>query len=102
IPATDVVYQLPGGALVRDMDSDDDLPALVTALIGTTDQVNAGLDLLRYTPDEDYYYNGSNPETLSVDIVPGSGSGSVTHDIDIRVLDLNDFPEMTVPDTLFT
>ncbi|MHC2997766.1 hypothetical protein OB08_00445 [Microbacterium sp. HJ5] len=97
----DVVYELPGGALVRDMDSDDDLPALATAVIGTTDQVNAALDLLRYTPDQDYYYEGFNPETLSVDIVPGSGSGSVTHDIDIRVQDLNDFPEADVPQTVY-
>lgn len=97
-----VVYQLPGGSLVRDMDSDDDLPAAITALIGTTAQLNDDLQLLRYTPTADYYYNGSNPETLSVDIVPGSGSGSVTHDIDIRVQDLNDFPEMTVPSTLYT
>lgn len=97
----DVVYQLPGGALVRDMDSDDDLPALATAVIGTTDQVNAALDLLRYTPDADYYYDGSNPETLSVDIVPGSGSGALTHDIEIRVQDLNDFPSVTVPDTVY-
>lgn len=92
----DVVYQLPGGALVRDMDSDDDLPALATAVIGTTEQVNAALDLLRYTPDADYWYHGSNPETLSVDIVPGSGSGSLTHAIDIRVQDLNDFPSVVV------
>lgn len=97
----DVVYQLPGGALVRDMDSDDDLPALATAVIGTTDQVNAALDLLRYTPAQDYYYEGFNPETLSVDIVPGSGSGSLTHDIDIRVQDLNDFPEVAVPGTVY-
>ena len=97
-----VVYQLPGGSLVRDMDSDDDLPASVTALIGKTSELNDDLKLLRYTPDADYYYNGSNPETLSVDIVPGNGSGSVTHDIQIRVLDLNDFPEMTVPSTLYT
>ncbi len=97
----DVVYELPGGALVRDMDSDDDLPALATAVIGTTAQVNAALDLLRYTPDPDYYYEGFNPETLSVDIVPGSGSGSLTHTIDIRVQDLNDFPEVAVPSALY-
>ena len=97
-----VVYQLPGGSLVRDMDSDDDLPASAPALIGKTSELNADLQLLRYTPTADYYYDGSNPETLSVDIVPGSGSGSVTHDIQLRVLDLNDFPEMTVPSTLYT
>lgn len=97
----DVVYELPGGALVRDMDSDDDLPALATAVIGTTDQVNAALDLLRYTPDADYFYDGSNPETLSVDIVPGSGAGSLTQSVDIRVQDLNDFPAVAVPSTVY-
>jgi uncharacterized membrane protein YgcG len=97
-----VVYELPGGALVRDMDSDDDLPAPAVAVIGTTAQVNDALNLLRYTPDPDYYFDGSNPETLSVDLVPGSGAGTITQDIDIKVLDINDFPSITVPQTLYT
>ncbi|WP_243074231.1 LPXTG cell wall anchor domain-containing protein [Microbacterium sp. SS28] len=103
VDETDVVYQLPGGALVRDMDSDDDLPASATAVIGTTAQINDGLNLLRYTPTEGYTYeDGSDPEELSILVAPGSGAGSVSHDVQIRVQDLNDFPELTVPQTLYT
>ncbi|WP_200918500.1 hypothetical protein, partial [Leifsonia sp. Leaf264] len=96
-------YVLPSGAIVRDMDSADDLPAKITAIVGTTQQVNEAMQTLRYTPDEDYYYNGSNPETLRVDLIPGDGTlGTVEADVEIRVQDLNDFPEATVPPDLFT
>ena len=102
------VLQLPSGALVRDKSALSDLPAPIVAVIGTTQQVNDALKTLVYTPDDDsdddgtaddpYYYNGSNPETLAVTLVPGDPAlGSAQADIQIRVQGLNDFPEVTVP-----
>ncbi|MDR6906103.1 acyl dehydratase [Agromyces sp. 3263] len=106
------VLQLPSGALVRDKSALSDLPAPVVAVIGTTQQVNDALKTLVYTPDDDsdddgtaddpYFYNGSNPETLAVTLVPGDPALSTAQaDIQIRVQELNDFPEVEVPDQVF-
>ncbi len=92
------IYQLPGGATVRDMSDPADLPAQVVAVIGTTAQVNAALDTLRYTPDPDYYYTGSNGEELGMLLVPGDDTlSTVPLDVQIRVVDYNDAPSLSVP-----
>ena len=92
------VYQLPGGATVRDMSDPSELPAPVIAVIGTTAQVNAAMDTLRYTPDPDYYYTGSNGEELELDLVPGDPMLSIVSiDVQIRVVDYNDAPSLSVP-----
>ena len=92
------IYRLPGGATVRDMDDPSDLPGAVIAVIGTTAQVNAALDTLRYTPDPDYAFTGSNGEELELDLVPGDGALSIVSiDVQIRVVDYNDAPSISVP-----
>lgn len=103
------IYRFASGALLRQADSPDDLEGLSLALIGAAAEINQTIKTLVYTPtvddpsttdqDEDYYFNGSNPETLTVDLVPGDTSegGTVTRFVDIKVLDYNDFPEVTVP-----
>lgn len=102
------VLQLPSGAIVRDKSSLDQLPAPTIAIIGETDQVNEALDTIVYTPDADsdddgtaddpYVYNGANPETLTVQLVPGDPAiGTAQHEVQIRVQRLNGFPEVTVP-----
>ena len=75
-------------------------------LWGTKQQLNDALELLEYTPDPDldndgdasehdfYHYDGSNPETLDISLIPDDGSGPFDWDVDIRVLDLNDWPEL--------
>jgi LPXTG-motif cell wall-anchored protein len=104
------MYRFASGALLRDADDPGDFEMPGLALIGTAAEINETLKTLVYTPtvddpsteevDEDYYYDGSNPETLSVDLVPGDTTegGTVTEPIDIRVLDYNNFPVVTVPD----
>ena len=56
--------------------------------------MNDALKLLEYRPQDDYRYDGSNPETLELLLVPDDGSGSFGWDVDIRVLDVNDWPEL--------
>ena len=82
-----VITSLPSGAIVRDMDGAGDLPATDVALVGTTAQINTALNALRYTPEADYFYNGSNPENLSVIAVPGDGSATDEITVELRVLE---------------
>jgi hypothetical protein len=108
------IYRFASGALLRDADSADDLESSVLALIGTSAEINQTMQTLVYTPtvddpatqnvDEDYYYDGSDPESLTVDLVPGDTSegGTVTKSVEIRVLDYNNFPEVTVPQDQWT
>lgn len=94
------VYILPGGAIVRDMDSADDLPEPSPALLGTTAQINAALATLRYTPADDYYTQGEsfNPENLHAVLVPGDDAlSTVSIDVQIRVQDYNNAPSLSVP-----
>ncbi len=75
-------------------------------LWGTKQQLNDALKQLEYTPDPDedndgdpnehdfYHYDGTNAETLAITLVPDDGSGPFDWDVDIRVLDVNDWPEL--------
>ncbi len=72
---------------------------------GTKQQINDALKLLEYTPDPDldddgdvaendfYKYEGTNPETLRIDLST-QGEGLFEWDVDIRVLDVNDWPDL--------
>ena len=54
-----------------------------------------------YTPDDGYYYVGTfNPETLHMLLVPGDPAETPPDgkDVEIRVLDVNDFPSHDGPD----
>ena len=77
-------------------------------LNGTPQQLNDSLAALVYTPDTDYHFDGSNGETLNIVVVPGTSDdpgpedppgskSSATAEIQIRVLDVNDFPNITSP-----
>ena len=66
--------------------------------------MNNTLKLLEYRPSPDangdgttgdiYHYDGSNPETLEVRLIPELESTTHEWDIDIRVLDVNNWPEL--------
>lgn len=87
-----------GGAIVESSTNDDGT-GLVVNLNGTQDQLNDALAELTYTPDNDYQYNGSNPETLGIVVVNGDDNdpGSLSYDVEIRVEQQNDGPSLTVP-----
>ncbi len=93
----DAVYLTASGARVdlatdADYNADDGVPIL--NLNGTKQQLNDALKLLEYRPQDDYHYDGSNAETLELLLVPDDGSGPFGWDVDIRVLDVNDWPEL--------
>ena len=99
--STDADYNVDGGGGVP-----------ILSLNGTKLQLNNALKLLRYTPDPDenddgntttndfYRYDGSNPETLELLLVidetvtPAPPDSTLEWDVDIRVLDINDWPEL--------
>ncbi len=103
----DPVYFLPSGATI-DSEYQTADGSLSIGINGRPDQLNAALADLVYTPDAGYWYVGSNPENLNMIVVPGNSddvgvpleereSDSLT--VQIRVLDVNDFPTHTGPAT---
>jgi hypothetical protein len=87
-----------GGAVVESSQNGDGT-GLTVNLNGTQDQLNDALADLTYTPDNDYQYNGSNPETLEIDVINGDQAdpGTLTYWVEIRVEQENDGPTLTVP-----
>ena len=70
----------------------------IVYISGLVAEVNAGLDTLTYQPEDGYYYAGNDPEEIRLHLTPGDSSlGSLDHEVQIRVLDVNDWPELTVP-----
>ena len=102
-PSGSEVYTLSTGAVASQIDTANlNLPQTRFDINGTEAQINASLALLTYTPDAGYYYDGNPPETMTIDLVPaGDGPDPDTNvdspvqwTVDIRVLDVNDWPEL--------
>ncbi len=94
------VYVLAGGAVVDQYNNPPSGPTTLIHINGTQDQLNAALADLKYIPDtmpDLYYYNGSNPETLNISVISGLDSSTADYDVEIRVLDVNDFPFVNTP-----
>ncbi len=105
------VYLTSEGARVgisddADYNADDGVSVLF--LNGTTQQLNDSLENLVYTPDPDedddsntaddfYRYEGSNPESIVVLGTQHVPSETVNFNVDIRVLDVNDWPDLRGP-----
>ena len=107
------VYLTPSGAQV-DLSSVSEYNAengvKILSLNGTKLQLNNALQLLTYTPNPDenddgntttndfYRYDGFNPETLdlslTIDETVDPPDSTLEWDVDIRVLDINDWPEL--------
>jgi hypothetical protein len=87
-----------GGAIIESSQNGDGT-GLSVNLNGTQDQLNAALADLTYEPDTDYSWNGSNPEGLDLVILHGdpAESDSLTYEVEIRILDPNEGPTLTVP-----
>lgn len=101
----DFVWRLPSGAIMDQFtgpDANEPNGHKLIHIVGTKDQLNAALAALVYTPDDGYYYVGSfNPETLHMVLVPGDPAETPpdAKDVQIRVLDVNDFPSHDGPDS---
>ena len=105
-PADDV-YLLPSGARI-DATYSVAAGSYTLGVNGTPQQLNDALADLVYTPDAGYYYVGSfNPENLLITVIPGNSddnlpepttdNDSADHTIEIRVLNVNEFPSITAP-----
>jgi large repetitive protein len=102
----DVVWRLPGGAVVSQIggggnpDTPND-PDGHTGyhLSGLEAQINAALDGMSYVPDDGYYYTDTAPEErLNMLLVSGDPSvSSAGHVVEIRVLDVNDAASLEGP-----
>ena len=92
----DDVYLLPSGARI-DGEYQVAEGSFSLGINGTPTQLNDALADLVYTPHDGYHFTGSNGETLSVTAIPGNGDDIASIDIQIRVLDVNDFPTHTGP-----
>ncbi|MBI2704609.1 MAG: hypothetical protein HYX32_04880, partial [Actinobacteria bacterium] len=101
------VYVLSGGAIIDQITNPPDNPSPLIHINGTKAQLDAALADLVYTPDPGYYYVGSfNPETLNIVVVSGQDSNEPpplenpsiqAYGVEIRVLDVNDFPTIDGP-----
>ena len=102
------VYIYPGGAVLDAFgggdgdlnDPNDPAGFRHLEILGETADLSNTLADLVYTPDADYHYAGtSNQETLQLDLQSGDPamSGLVSHAVEIRVLDVNAFPDLTGP-----
>ena len=98
-------FSLPGGSFWETLEANGDdytadggFPQI--HLNGTEAQLNATLANLKYIPAADYHYDGSNPETLTLSMVSGDPALGAINDwfVDIRVLDWNDWPDLTPDD----
>ncbi len=104
--------KLPSGAILDNYSAVDYNDAqhrgqLLLAINGNLQQINDALKDLEYAPDPDidgngtpYIYNGSNPEKITATLAPNApktctADTSVTWEIEIRVLRVNDFPDLT-------
>ncbi|HRE02573.1 MAG TPA: Calx-beta domain-containing protein, partial [Ilumatobacteraceae bacterium] len=95
----DPVYQLSTGAVVDELYTTVDGSTLL-GINGTQAQLNNTLKALKYKPPADYHYAGSGTlNLLKVDIASGDPSVSpiTGNDIEIRVLDVNDWPTLDGP-----
>lgn len=102
----DVAWRLPGGAIVSQIGGGGD-PAtpndpeghLGYHLSGLEGQINLALDDMSYVPDDGYYYTGTaSEERLHMLLVSGDPAvSSATHDVEIRVLDVNDAASLSGP-----
>ena len=87
----------PGGAIVTDSTNNDGTGGSVS-LNGDADQIDAALDTLAWTPPTDYANTDGTPAVLTVLVVDGNAPGdSVTHYVELRVDQVNDGPDLTVP-----
>ncbi len=92
------VYLASGGAVVDQSANPPNGPTTLLHINGTQAQLQDALDNLVYTPDAGYWYTGSNPETLNIDVVSGDPMVAATQaDVEIRVLDENAYPNLTGP-----
>jgi hypothetical protein len=92
------VYVTSGGAVVDQSANPPNGPTTLLHINGTQAQLQDALDNLVYTPDAGYWYTGSNPETLNIDVVSGDPVVAATFaDVEIRVLDENAYPNLTGP-----
>jgi hypothetical protein len=107
-PAADDVYLLPSGARIDQLYQVPE-GSFTLGLNGTQQQLNDALADLVFTPNDGYHYTGtSTGEAMDITVIPGSfgdpgvedppGSRSSANiDVEIRVLDVNDFPTHTGP-----
>ena len=94
-----------GGAFVQTTIDNDEASngndAFELYIRGLESEINAALAELSYDPVDGYYHTGGSNEIESLDITlstaQGSISGSSSRKIYLRVMDVNDWPEVTAP-----
>ena len=92
------VYLLDDGAVVDQMANAPDGPTSLIHINGTVAALNFALQDLIYTPEPGYRWTGSDPETLHIVVTSGAdGADTASHDVDIRVLDINGWPTVEGP-----
>ncbi len=73
-------------------------PGAIVYVRGEFDDVNKALADLVYDPDDDYFYNGNDPEQIEFDLLPGDpGLADLIGQFsaEIRVLDVNGWLDLT-------
>lgn len=88
-----------GGAYVEvSFDNDDTYEVYIR---GLNDEINAALTDLSYVPNADHYHTGEPNDIERLDVLLSTGVGSVdgnsTRSTFIRVMDVNDWPEIEAP-----